>query len=203
VLASIGRGAIKEGRAISLFISELEREQAKTQPPVIQLAPERPIDKNIERAKNSVISVRGVTDIGVRFSKCCGPVPGDEIIGYITRGRGISVHRTDCVNVTNMEEVERQRLIEAEWELPDQQVDGVKYRASLRLFCQNRHGIMNDISLVPFKMDVSMVYFSGRVVKGEAVIDLVVEITSKKQLEKVIKELQKVNGVFEIDRSTA
>jgi len=203
LLASIGRGAVKEGRVVALFSDEIEKEQAKTAPPVIQLAPERPIDNNIERAKNSVISVRGVTDIGVRFSKCCGPVPGDEIIGFITRGRGISIHRADCVNVTNLAEVERQRLIEADWELPDKQMDGVKYRSDLRIFCQNRSGLMNDISLIPVKMEISMVYFRGDVIKGEAVIDLGIEITSKKQLDKVIGELKKIRGVSEIIRTTA
>ena len=204
LVASIGRGAVKEGRVISLLQDELEKEQAKNTPPQeILVSPERLLDKNIERAKNSVISVRGVTDIGVRFSKCCGPVPGDEIVGFITRGRGISIHRTDCVNVINLEEVERQRLIEVEWELPEKQVDGVKYRSDLRLICENRTGLMNDISLVPVKMEISMVYFRGDVVKGEAVIDLGIEISSRKQLDKVIRELQKIKGVFEITRTTA
>ncbi|MCL2673810.1 MAG: bifunctional (p)ppGpp synthetase/guanosine-3',5'-bis(diphosphate) 3'-pyrophosphohydrolase, partial [Defluviitaleaceae bacterium] len=202
LLASVGRGALKEGRVISRFADEIAKENAKNAPPEIHIKPERPIDNNIERAKNSVISVRGVTDLGVRFSKCCGPVPGDEIIGFITRGRGISIHRTDCVNIIHLGEIDRQRLIEAEWELPDKQADGVKYRADLRLFCQNRARLMNDISMVPVKLEISMVYFSGRIVKGEAIIDLGIEISSKKQLDKVTAELRKVHGVFEIERST-
>ena len=202
LLAAIGRGALKEGRIISRFTDEIEKEQAKNAPPEIHLSPERPIDNNIERAKNSVISVRGVTDLGVRFSKCCGPVPGDDIIGYITRGRGISINRSDCSNIVHLDDVERQRLIEAQWEMPDKQADGVKYRADLRLFCQNRARLMNDISMVPVKLEVSMVYFSGRIVKGEAIIDIGIEISSKKQLDKVITELRKVHGVFDIERTT-
>ena len=67
------------------------------------------------RSTNGVL-VNGVVDVNVRFSRCCSPVPGDEIVGFITRGRGISIHRTDCVNILNMSETDRTRLIEAEWQ---------------------------------------------------------------------------------------
>ncbi|MCL2617168.1 MAG: hypothetical protein FWD96_05940, partial [Defluviitaleaceae bacterium] len=113
----------------------------------------------------------------------------------------ISIHRTDCVNIVHLEDVERQRLIEANWQIPEKQTDGVKYRADLRLYCENRSGLMNDISLVPVKLDVSIVYFSGRIVKNEAVIDLGIEISSKNQLDKVTKELQKIRGIAEIERT--
>ncbi|MCQ4991472.1 DUF5913 domain-containing protein, partial [[Clostridium] symbiosum] len=67
----------------------------------------------------SGIVVKGIHDLAVRFSKCCSPVPGDEIVGFVTRGRGISIHRTDCINVINLPEEERERLIDAEWQQPE------------------------------------------------------------------------------------
>lgn len=74
-------------------------------------------DKKLKLAKSkSGIIVKGLTDVSVRFSKCCSPVPGDEIVGYVTRGRGVSIHRTDCVNIMCLQESERARLIDAEWQ---------------------------------------------------------------------------------------
>ncbi len=67
------------------------------------------------RSKSGIV-VRGIHDLAVRFSRCCSPVPGDEIVGFVTRGRGITIHRTDCVNILNLPEIERSRLIDAEWQ---------------------------------------------------------------------------------------
>ena len=75
----------------------------------------------------SGIVVKGIHDLAVRFSKCCSPVPGDEIVGFVTRGRGISIHRTDCINVINLPEEERERLIDAEWQQPEGSTGKEKY----------------------------------------------------------------------------
>lgn len=75
-------------------------------------------EKQKEHKSKSGITVKGLYDVSVRFSKCCTPVPGDEIVGFVTRGRGVSIHRTDCINVLNLPDSERERLIEAEWQ-PD------------------------------------------------------------------------------------
>ena len=72
------------------------------------------------RKNKSGIVVKGLHDLAVRFSRCCAPVPGDEIIGFVTRGRGVSIHRTDCVNMMNLSEADRQRIIEAEWSVDSQ-----------------------------------------------------------------------------------
>ena len=72
----------------------------------------------IAKSKGGIV-VKGIDDVAVRFSKCCSPVPGDEIVGYVTRGRGVSIHRTDCVNIINLSSEERVRLIDAEWQQPD------------------------------------------------------------------------------------
>ena len=84
--------------------------------------------------------------MAVHFSKCCSPVPGDEIIGFITRGRGISIHRTDCVNIVNLPEDERERLIEAEW-VGAEQGTGL-YLAEIHIFANNRTGLLADITRI-------------------------------------------------------
>ena len=92
-------------------------------------------EKKKDEKNKGVIVVRGANDVAVRFSKCCNPVPGDEIVGFITRGRGISIHRTDCVNLLNMPESDRARLIEAEWEQPENNSE--KYSAEIYIYVGN------------------------------------------------------------------
>ena len=104
VLAALGHGGLKEGQIINKMKEMYDRDHPK------------------ELSDEEGIVVKGIHDVAVRFSKCCSPVPGDEIIGFVTRGRGISIHRTDCVNIINLPEIERSRLIDAEWQ--DESIDG-------------------------------------------------------------------------------
>ena len=89
-----------------------------------------------EKSKGGIV-VRGANDVAVRFSKCCNPVPGDEIVGFITRGRGISIHRTDCVNLLNMPESDRARLIEAEWQVSEADTTQT-YTTEINIYANNR-----------------------------------------------------------------
>ena len=84
---------------------------------------------HIGKAKGGIV-VKGIHDMAVRFSKCCNPIPGDEIVGYVTRGRGVTIHRTDCINVMNMSAEDRNRLIDAEWQVPEQETEE-RYMADL------------------------------------------------------------------------
>ena len=123
VLAAIGHGGLKEGQILNrmqeLYDQDHRREMTEAE---IMAEVEENAQINRERTNKSCsgIVVRGIHDVAVRFSKCCSPVPGDEIIGFVTRGRGISIHRTDCINILNLPEIDRNRLIDAEW----QQVSG-------------------------------------------------------------------------------
>ena len=89
------------------------------------------------KSKSGIV-VKGIHDLAVRFSKCCSPVPGDEIVGFVTRGRGISIHRTDCINVMNLPQEERERLIEAEWQQPEAQTGTEKYSTEIKIYANNR-----------------------------------------------------------------
>ena len=92
---------------------------------------------HIAKSKSGIV-VKGINDMAVRFSKCCNPVPGDEIVGFVTRGRGMSIHRTDCVNVIHLSAAERSRLITAEWEDPGDTEEGGQYLAELKLYADDR-----------------------------------------------------------------
>ena len=127
VLAAIGHGGLKEGQVFNKLVEAYEREHKKnlTDEQVLEAASESQEKLHIAKSKSGIV-VKGIHDVAVRFSKCCSPIPGDEIVGFVTRGRGITIHRTDCVNVLNMPEIDRKRLIEAEWQMPDKP-DNEKY----------------------------------------------------------------------------
>ena len=119
VLAAVGHGALKEGQ----IVNKLNEEYQKTKKAEItdkqvldSIVASESKEKEKEKKGKGGMVVKGIHDVAVRFSKCCNPVPGDEIVGFVTRGRGISIHRTDCVNILNFPANERARLIEAEWE---------------------------------------------------------------------------------------
>ena len=117
VLAAIGHGGLKEGQVVNRLMEEYNKEhkQELTDEVVLERVAEANKNKvHIAKSKSGIV-VKGIDDVAVRFSRCCNPVPGDEIVGFVTRGRGLSIHRTDCVNIIHLTEAERARLIDAEW----------------------------------------------------------------------------------------
>ena len=117
VLAAVGHGGLKEGQVLNKLMEAFDKEHKRelTDKEVLEAAKETKAEIPVNKSKGG-ITVHGIHDVAVRFSKCCSPIPGDEIVGFVTRGRGITIHRTDCVNIMNLPESERERLIEAEWE---------------------------------------------------------------------------------------
>ncbi len=140
VLAAVGHGALKEGQIINRM-QELYEKDHKREMTDAEVLAEIEESVRINRPKQgkstSAIVVKGIHDVAVRFSKCCSPVPGDEIVGFVTRGRGISIHRTDCVNLLNLPEIDRNRLIDAEWQQPEGAAAGEKYGGDQYL-CQQQ-----------------------------------------------------------------
>ena len=195
--AMIGYGGVKESTIIGKLYEEYQKENVK-EPDTVVL--DTSDNTARDRKKKSGIVVKGIGDINVRFSKCCSPVPGDEIVGFVTRGRGVSIHRTDCMNIINMDESDRRRLLEAEWQLPDKGVEGVHYRAELRVIGMDRVGFLLDISRIIAEDHISVKDMSARTVNNDAIIMLSLEITSREELDRIISRLQKITGVHEIER---
>ena len=140
--------------------------------------------------------------MAVRFSKCCNPVPGDEIVGFITRGRGMTLHRTDCVNVINLSEVERARLIEADWEDTAAESSEAQYLAELKLYSEDKPGMLMEISrvLTELKMDIkSMNVRTSK--KGTATTDVGFIVHGRDELERVIEKLRQIPGIIDIERT--
>jgi len=202
ILASIGHGGLKEGQVVNRLIDEYQRVHKK------EISAEEILKEMKEKSKKvntagtrSGIIVKGIDDMAVRFSRCCSPVPGDEIVGFITRGRGISIHRTDCVNVLGMSDDDRARLIEAEWQA-DCLDNGGCYPTEISIYANSRMGILNEVTKVFLEMKMDITTVTTRMSKqGVATINLCFDICGIDQLNKIIAKLRNIDGVIDIERT--
>ena len=203
VLAAIGHGGLKEGQVFNKLVEAYDKENKKalTDEQVLEAAVETQEKLHITKSKSGIV-VKGIHDVAVRFSKCCNPIPGDEIVGFVTRGRGITIHRTDCVNVLNMSEMDRTRLIEAEWQQPDNKVSE-KYMAEIQVYANNRTGLLVDISKIFTERKIDMRSINSRTNKQEkATISMSFEIGSKEELRSLIEKIRQVESVLDVERTT-
>ncbi len=202
VLAAIGHGGLKEGQIVNRLLEELEKKKKHdlTDEKVLEtIAETKNQKKPIEVKAKSGIVVQGAGDLAVHFSKCCSPVPGDEIVGFVTRGRGISIHRTDCINVINASEEERRRLVSAEWSMSE---GNGRYFTEINIYAQNRSGMILDISKVMTENKLDMTSVNSHVSKsGTATITLGFEINGTEELTALIAKLRKIPGVVDIERT--
>ncbi|NBI63195.1 bifunctional (p)ppGpp synthetase/guanosine-3',5'-bis(diphosphate) 3'-pyrophosphohydrolase [Clostridiales bacterium] len=151
------------------------------------------------RRENAGITVEGVDNLMIRIARCCNPVPGDDIIGFITKGRGISVHRTDCPNITSLPEAEKARYIQVHW---DQDKLDQAYTADVSIIAQDRKGLFSALSRVCEDMDVHIDGVNAKSSKDETVnVTLTLSISNKAQVEKVLRSLKNVPGVSDVFRA--
>ena len=140
--------------------------------------------------------VEGDPGMLIRFARCCNPLPGDSIIGYITRGRGVSVHRADCLNMHD-EGVEPERMIRVEWASSGSEA----YDADIQVISYDKAGLLADLSSLFATLEVPIVAISARTMKnGTSQITLTLSIKNTTQLEKIIKQLRKRNDIIEVFR---
>ena len=203
VLAAIGHGGLKEGQVFNKLVEAYDKENKKnlTDEQVLEAASETQEKLHIVKSKSGIV-VKGIHDVAVRFSKCCNPIPGDEIVGFVTRGRGITIHRTDCVNVLNMSETDRTRLIEAEWQQPDTK-EKEKYMAEIQVYANNRTGLLVDLSKIFTERKIDLRSINSRTSKQEkATISMSFEIGSKEELRSLIEKIRQVESVIDVERTT-
>ena len=203
VLAAIGHGGLKEGQVFNKLVEAYDKENKKnlTDEQVLEAASETQEKLHIAKSKSGIM-VKGIHDVAVRFSKCCNPIPGDEIVGFVTRGRGITIHRTDCVNVLNMSETDRTRLIEAEWQQPDTK-EKEKYMAEIQVYANNRTGLLVDLSKIFTERKIDLRSINSRTSKQEkATISMSFEIGSKEELRSLIEKIRQVESVIDVERTT-
>ena len=156
--------------------------------------------KRMNARSSSGIVVKGIDDVAVRFSKCCSPVPGDEIVGFVTRGRGVSIHRPDCINILNLSEMERDRLIDADWQAADK--TGERYLAEISIYANNRNGLIADISKALTEKNIDILSLNTRVSKqGIATMIVAFEIGSREELQRIIDKVRAIDSVIDIERT--
>ena len=206
VLASIGHGGLKEGQVVNKLADCYEKEHPRqiTDEDVlsnVEENKEKAQQKPARKSKSGII-VKGMDDMAVRFSKCCNPVPGDEIVGFVTRGRGVSIHRTDCTNIIHLSDFEKDRLIEAEWQGGIVGSKDEKYLVEIKVFANNRTGLLADISRIFTERDIDIINMSSRISKqGVATLSLGFEIKNKDELAELTGKIRQIAGVMDIERT--
>ncbi|MDD2483581.1 MAG: bifunctional (p)ppGpp synthetase/guanosine-3',5'-bis(diphosphate) 3'-pyrophosphohydrolase [Eubacteriales bacterium] len=155
--------------------------------------------KKPKESGHTGITVEGMGDLLIRFAKCCNPVPGDEIVGFITKGRGISVHRKDCINMISLPEEERQRFIDVEW---NSQKPNMSYNADIHILAEDRKGLFSDISRICEEMDVHIAGVNAKSGKENiANITMTLSLSNTGELAKVLRQLRNVPGVADVYRA--
>ena len=204
VLAAIGHGGLKEGQVVNRLVEEYGKEHKQ------EITNEVVLEKVAEAAKNKVhiaksksgIVVKGIDDVAVRFSRCCNPVPGDEIVGFVTRGRGLSIHRTDCVNMIHLTESERARLIDAEWESDVAEKTGGQYLAEIKMYAEDRQGLLMEMTKIFTESKIDVKSLNIRTSKqGTATIEAGFIVHGREELARVIEKLRQLDSVMDIERT--
>ena len=204
VLAAIGHGGLKEGQVVNKLKDEYRKKNKKeiTDDKIMESIGISKEERTPSRKSKGGIVVEGIHDVSVRLSKCCSPVPGDEIIGFVTRGRGVSIHRTDCINVLNLPESDRERLIDAEWSITDGKETGGLYVAEIVIYSHNRTGVLVDISKVFTENKIDVTSMNVRTnKKGRATIVVGFEISSVEELNEIVSKIRNVESVIDIERT--
>ena len=202
VLAAVGHGGLKEGQVINKIIEDYKDKTLKsvTDDAILEEVLEQK-EKRRHQGFHSGITVKGIHDVDVRFSKCCNPVPGDEIIGFVTRGRGVSIHRTDCVNVLNMSEYDRSRLIDADWE-SEVETGNELFLTEINIYGNNRMGLIVDITRIFTEEKIDISSINSRTSKqGIATITISFGVDSKASLSRLVDKIRQIDSIIDIERT--
>ena len=205
-LATIGHGALKESQVANRMQEEYRKDHplVVTDEDVLKKVEHANVERQpVEHRSKSGIVVKGLYDIAVHLSKCCSPVPGDEIVGFVTRGRVVSIHRTDCINMINLSDMEKARLIEAEWSSDSADSEAGTYLAEINIYGNNRTGLLVDLTRTFTERGIDINSIHSKTSKqGVATISISFETKGKEQVNGLIEKLRQVDSVIDIERTT-
>ena len=193
--ASIGFGGISVNKLMARLLDEYrkEHEEEDFEEKIEELAKSKP---SRSKPSKTGIVVKGIDNCLVKLSKCCNPLPGDEILGYITKGRGVSVHRTDCVNVKDLLN-EEDRMIDVYW---FDDVNG-SYKVEIEILANDRNGLLKDVIKQVENAKVKLTGMNTRTTKeGIAIIDISLELENKDMLNKMLSALRNIESVYDVNR---
>ena len=194
--AAVGFGAITPSKIISRMLEEYRKDHKdlNIEEKIEELSKAKKINRNVS---DNGILVKGIDNCLVKLSKCCNPVPGDDIIGYITKGRGVSVHRTDCVNVKELIEDDA-RIIDVQWYNQNKQT---AYTVDIEVYANDRDNLLADTIKELSTLKTKIMGVNARATKEKIVIiDLSIEVENIEELNKVLKGLRKIDSVYEVRR---
>lgn len=196
IYGAVGYGGIASAYVISRLLDEQRKLEAPAIPKVQEVAHEE-VQKQLGKATHGVY-VKGESGMLVRFARCCSPVPGDEIIGYITRGRGVTVHKADCLNATNSEQ---ERMVEVSW--ADTEA-GAAFNASINIIAYDHVSLLGELALFIGNLDVPIMAVSAKRDERHktSVITMAIQVKSREQLDRVIKQLHNRSDIIEIYRGS-
>jgi GTP pyrophosphokinase len=195
MLSAIGLGGITAAQICTRLTEKLRREEAADQPPQHLIKP--PSQTERKHRGSHGVRVKGIENLLVRFARCCNPVPGDDIVGYITRGRGVSVHRRDCTNFNWANEEDKDRIIEVEWEDSSE----ASYSVEIEVAGHDRRGLLNEVlqAISESKTNISAV--SGRSDKNKnAIMHVTIQIRNTDHLQSVVDKIKRVKDVYAVQR---
>jgi GTP pyrophosphokinase len=197
--ASIGYGSITINQVISK-LKEIYSEHFKpSEKEIVESKIQKSQNKSKPRPTHGIV-VKDIDNVKIKFSKCCNPVLGDDIVGFITRGRGVSIHRTDCPNLSTILEGQEERSIEVSWDIEKKS----SYSAEIQVKATDRPGLLAEIALRVNDADVGLLSLNARTNKDKSVmINMTLEIHDKEQLNELMKRLRRIGNVFDVYRVTA
>lgn len=192
LFSAIGYGGIKSG-----LVFQRIKEHFKDDFDIQEEKEDIKLVKETTNDVSKLINIQGQTDLAVFFSKCCNPVPGDNIVGYITKNRGVSIHRSDCINIANT--IEKNRLINVSWNQNTSASEA--FRADIRIIANDRDGLVVETSTLINNEGISMSSFSADVdSKGDCIVKVCLNVKNKSQLEQLFKKVKNISGIKRIYR---
>ncbi len=209
---AVGYGELSPINVVHKLLSEdpekkREAEKKELEDQVITETDEKPKQPQTESPKlqkernnaNNSISVQGIDNLLIRLAKCCSPIPGDDIVGYITKGRGLTIHRADCPNVQSEEA--KSRFIDVSW---DNVTKEKRYTAELDIYAFNRNGLINEVLQVINSNTNTLNNVIGRLDKEKmAIVHVSIGVNNKEHLDNIISKLKNIQNVYEIKRTVA
>ncbi|MCK4535140.1 MAG: bifunctional (p)ppGpp synthetase/guanosine-3',5'-bis(diphosphate) 3'-pyrophosphohydrolase, partial [Syntrophobacterales bacterium] len=189
LLALIGYGKISAKHVTHQLLHD-EEEKGEEDKGVL----EKVSEKSRKAQSDAGISVTGIDNVMVRFAKCCSPLPGDDIVGCVTRGRGITIHGSDCPMV---KEMDTERIIDAQWNVSEKQI----FSVGIMVTCKDKKGLLSELSNAIYSMGVNMTYVNINANPGnDAICTFQLDIKDLKQLNMIVSELKKLKSVLSIER---
>ena len=197
IYAMVGFGGLSTQQVLNRLIEEYKKTHKAEEPALIPEAkPEEAAPKRAPSSSSNGVTVKGESGMLVRFARCCNPVPGDDIVGYITRGRGVTVHKADCVNAQHSEP---ERAIRVSW--AEESIG--RFTTTIQVIAYDHVSLLGELAMYIGELNVPIRAVSAKVddKKGTSTIGMTLSVSSREQVDKVIRQLQKRQDVIEVYRS--